>query len=360
MITENQALDYLKKFSIEKYTKLSQFNKQKMDNIIKSRNNIIAKKLNEETPLTFDEREFFYNFYEYLEKEYLTSIYPELFSDFYFLELYFKYRLTLKNDYSINYHIDENDKFFVNKHLNNLDLNQLAFFYDEWNLNIITNENLYKEEDKLKNEIKKEVKNQIPKYNKNTLNRIPIFNFNPTSSYTMLILHSKFVYLLCIKIIETFNTKNNFHKLILNKTEIRFTQISLVHILIRHYSPLSKISEHYINKSNHELDFPPEQIHLQLEKIFSDIDNSTLVNNIRLFENLRDKKNTQINFQFKDNTYKVWVSLNQNQNQKGGIPYKQIETFHPLDDENELKTMKLNFKKEKINDELYLYIPMTN
>ena len=269
--------------------------------------------------------------------------------------------MTLKNKHSIKYQIDENDKFFVNKHLNSLDLNQLGFFYDEWNLNVINNKNLYKEEDKLKNELKKEVNNQIPKYNKNSLNsRTPNLNYNPTSSYTMLILHSKFVYLLCIGIIETFNTINNFHKLILNNTEIRFTQMCLVHILLRHYSPLSKISEHIIKKSNHELDFPPEHIHLQLEKIFNDINNSSVVNNINLFENLDYKKNTQINFQFKGNTYRVWVSLNQNQNEKGSVSFKQIETFHLLDDEIELNKMKSNFKKEKINDELYLYVPKTN
>ena len=362
MITENHIIDYFKNLTTEIFLDLPMNGQQKIRNIIILRKENILRKIENTTFLTYEEKEFFYKNSNDIAKNYLTADYPQIFDDLYFLELQAKYRLTLKNKHAINCDIMEQDKFCINNHLASLDMKRLEFFFTDWIDQVIKNDNLHKEQNKLKNEIKKETNNQIRDYESDLSKNFKTLNTNYSleSSYTMLILHSKFVYLLCIRIIETFNTNNNFHKLILNNTEIRFTQMCLVHILIRHYSPLSKISEHIIKKSNHELDFPPEHIHLQLEKIFNDINNSSVVNNINLFENLDYKKNTQINFQFKGNTYRVWVSLNQNQNEKGSVSFKQIETFHLLDDEIELNKMKSNFKKEKINDELYLYVPKTN
>lgn len=365
MKLQDYTIDYLESLNEEFFKNLPEIEQQKLlDDLDAKHVEIYQKILNKELT-TYDENQFLYNPSRVGNSEKKIELlikFPDIFMDYHFLELSNYYRNTQANIHKLEVDLNGKERKIIDDHLASLDMQRLEFFFTDWINKVIKNDSLHKEQNKLKNEIKKETKNQIRDYESDLSKNFKTLNTNYSleSSYTMLILHSKFVYLLCIRIIETFNTINNFHKLILNNTEIRFTQMSLVHILIRHYSPLSKISEHNIKKSNHELDFPPEHIHLQLEKIFSDIDTSSVVKNINLFENLNDKKKIQINFQFKGITYRVWVSLNQNKNEKGKIPFKEIETFHPLDNEDDLNTMKLNFKKEKINDELYLYVPNTN
>ena len=367
MKTQDYTIDYLGCLNEENFMNLQEIEKQKLLDDLDAKHVEIYQKILHKELTTNDENQFLYNTSRVGNSEKKIELlmkFPDIFKDYHFLELNDCYRNTQANIHKLEVDLNEKERKIIDNHFIRLRL-ELPFtriFFTDWIDRVIKNDNLHKEQNKLKNEIKKETNNQIRDYESDLSKNFKTLNTNYSleSSYTMLILHSKFVYLLCIRIIETFNTNNNFHKLILNNTEIRFTQMCLVHILIRHYSPLSKISEHIIKKSNHELDFPPEHIHLQLEKIFNDINNSSVVNNINLFENLDYKKNTQINFQFKGNTYRVWVSLNQNQNEKGSVSFKQIETFHLLDDEIELNKMKSKFKKEKINDELYLYVPKTN
>lgn len=309
---------------------------------------------------TFYEKEHLYTFSLNIDKTELVEKYPEYFQDFHFLELHSKYRNTLKNKRKVD--VKELDAEIINNHFLNLDLNNLEEFFNEWNKDVINNDNLSNDvktnKNKLINELKREAKIQIKDYAKDLKDETLNTDYKLNSDYTMFILYTKFIYLLCSKIKEIFEIEKPYHTMIINKQKIRFTEMSLVHILIRHYSPLSKISQKNILKSNHKDDIPTEEIHLQLENIFKNIEDSDIIrDNIYFKEWDINKKplNEDITFQFKGQIYRVWISLNLNKSERGQIAFKEIETFHPLDDAEDLKKLKSNYTKLRINENLYFY-----
>ncbi len=164
------------------------------------------------------------------------------------------------------------------------------------------------------------------------------------------------------KIVETYKNGKNYYELNLNNVACRFTLDSLVHILIRHYSYLSKIAESYkdkVNCSNHNKNVPFEEIHIILENIFKVIDDSqniitnTFVKNIVI-------ENQQITFKFKESIYRVWFSLNKNKNESGQIPFIEIESFYPLTRKADLKTLNSDYRIMKINNDLSVYTEKHN
>ena len=152
--------------------------------------------------------------------------------------------------------------------------------------------------------------------------------------------------------------------MILNEIKIRFTITSLVHILIRHYGPLSKIAKSYKNEeecSNHNKNVHFAEIHIILETIFNNIDNSKILNNHYVEKLLKTKldKEKFISFEYKKTIYKVYFRTNKNENESKKIPFNEIATFFPLTKKDDLIKLNDNFKREKINDELYLFIKNT-
>lgn len=341
------------------YNNMTESEKQLIGNIIENLKNKIKFKLEKKEELSFTKKYFLYNFSNRIGKNELVKEYSEFFEDFSFLELYSKYRTEIESNHKV--YVDTNglDQVHLNNHFANLDLNDLEYFFNEWKNEVITNDNLYRDpktnKNKLINILKTEAKNQIDEYKIDLKDKNQTLDtgYNLNSEYTMFVLHSKFIYLLCNKTKETFNINNSYNKLILNNSEVRFTEMSLVHILIRHYSPISKISNKNIMKSNHIEDFPEEKIHLQLENIFNEIDNSKILKNIDLFKNLEyDRK--KLDFKFKGLKYRVWFYLNPNKNEKGNVVFKEIDTFYPLTKQTDIG--KLSKKIKKINNDLFIYI----
>ncbi len=268
--------------------------------------------------------------------------------------------MTLKNEHKVSVEIKVFEKEILNNYYSKIDLNDLEDYFKEWEENVIKNDNLIKDNNKLKDAIKREAKIQIKDYSNDLREKNQILNtdYNLNSDYTMFVLYSKYIYLLCSRIKEIFESEKLYHPMIIANNEIRFTEKSLVHILIRHYSPLSKISKENIFKSNHKDDFPPEQIHLQLENIFKNIEDSEIIRNNIYFKDWDINKkplNEDITFQFKGQIFRVWISLNLNKSGSGQIAFNEIETFHPLDDPEDLKKLKLNYTKLRINENLYFY-----
>lgn len=302
--------------------------------------------------ISFHEKEFAYNFN--LSNRIILLKKYNCFFDFYFLEIYSKYRIN--QDVTIE--LSDNKIEQILSKLDAISLLDLKYFYNEWNEKIIENEKNHGNSN-LKSYIKGETKDQLKLYIKEqkTNNNHPTFTDDILNSdYCKLVLHSKWVYLISEKIIDTYETKLNYYMLKLNNSEIRFTIKSLVHILIRHYSPLSKIAKKYKNEeecSNHNENVPFEKIHLQLENIFNEIDNSKILKDIDLFKNLESERK-KLDFKFKGQKYRVWFFLNPNKNEKGNLVFKEIDTFYPLTKQTDID--ELSKKIKKINNDLYLYI----
>ncbi len=333
------------------------------ENLEKKYENILNK-IEKGQATFFFEKEFLYETFRY-KNNLLLKNHFEIFKDFYFLELHMKYRINLENEHRVPHYINSSDQEIINNHLSKLDLNDLEDFFNEWNNDVINNDNLSSDimtnTNKLINELKSEAKFQIKNFIKEyeDVN----LNYNLNSKYTMFVLYSKYIYLLCVKIKETFHEGKHYQSLIIANEEVRFTEMSLVHTLIRHYSPLSKISHKNIIKSNHIEDFQPEEIHFQLDNIFKKIEKSNILKNIDFFKHFHSNikpENKDINFQYKRNIYRVWISLNLNVNESGRVPFKEVETFHPLDNEDDLRILHSNFKKIRINNDLYLYVESQN
>ncbi len=354
MTTKNYTIDQLQ--IPENFDKLPSKEQQIISANFNEKYENILNRIEKGETAFFYEKEFLYETFKHRNYLLLKSHF-ELFKDFHFLELHQKYRYNLKNEHKVPVVINGSDQEIINNHFLNLDLNDLEEIFNEWNNEVINNDNLSSDimtnTNKLINELKSEAKFQIKNFIKEY--KDVNLNYDLNSKYTMFVLYSKHIYLLSSKIKETFNNGKCYHPIFLNNKEIRFSEMSLVHVLIRHYSPLSKISAKNMMKSHHKKDFLPEELHLDLAFIFQEINNSQLLKNSNLFENIQSE-NKDITFQFKENIYRVWLSLNKNENESGQIPFIEIETFHPLDDKDDLIKLNSDFRIMKINNDLSVYI----
>lgn len=86
-------------------------------------------------------------------------------------------------------------------------------------------------------------------------------------------------------------------------------------------------------------------------RFFLKIEESQLINLDYFNENI-----TNIRFSYKGMAYFLGTKIDKNQNEKGKVPFRRIETFHPIEELVMLKELKDHFELFSIDEELQLYI----
>lgn len=158
------------------------------------------------------------------------------------------------------------------------------------------------------------------------------------------LLQSKYIYHKALKIFERFD--NEDFVLNLNGQDIEINEASIIHILNRHYSQITKTNP---TKSFHNEDFEPEYLSKQLNEIFYMIEASGLYKRLTI---------NKIAFKYKNINYIIWINKRTKQIKgKGNIEYNHLETFYPLEDNIEFEEFERNNKYMPINENLGVYIP---
>jgi hypothetical protein len=158
-----------------------------------------------------------------------------------------------------------------------------------------------------------------------------------------ILLQSKYLYCMAKEIFETFDE----HEFILNLNDetIEINEYSIVHILNRHYSQLTK--QYPTSKTFHSEDFSPRYLNKQLAAIFAQIDKSEI---------LRGHTVRKIAFKHKGTNYLVWTEV-QTKSVKGigNVRYNRLETFYPIGENEVLQDLHLNYDCIPVNEELFVY-----
>jgi hypothetical protein len=157
------------------------------------------------------------------------------------------------------------------------------------------------------------------------------------------LLHSKYIYCMAQQIFEMFNRKEFVIKL--NGFDIEINEYSIIHILNRHYSEITKPNS---SKSFHIEDFKPKYLNKQIGAIFQEIENSGLY---------KDSSINKISFWYNNIDYSIWVNKRTKQVKgQGNVSFLRLETFYPVDDQKELSDLIEKFYLKKINNDLSVYI----
>lgn len=160
-----------------------------------------------------------------------------------------------------------------------------------------------------------------------------------------ILLHSKYIYCMALEIFETYNQEDLI--LNINGQTIEFNEYSLVHILNRHYSELTK--QYSTGKTFHNEDFMPRILSIQLKEILKIIDASKILNG---------KPIDKIGFQMKGIDYLLWSSEEtKSLKGQGNIKYRRLNTFYPVTDDVEIEKIKTENVLKKISDEISVYVP---
>lgn len=160
------------------------------------------------------------------------------------------------------------------------------------------------------------------------------------------LLQSKYIYCMALQIFEMFDKKEFIIQL--NGNDIEINEFSIIHILNRHYSEITKSNP---TKSFHNEDFEPKYLNKQLGEIFKDIDNSGL---------FQEKSINNIAFKYKNVDYQIWINEREKQIKgRGNVKFNRLETFYTITDESELLKLNADFDLKKVNDELSVYIEKT-
>jgi hypothetical protein len=157
------------------------------------------------------------------------------------------------------------------------------------------------------------------------------------------LLQSRFIYCRTLQIFEMYGEEDFILRL--NGQEIEITEASIIHILNRHFS---KITKPHSQKSFHIEDFDPKILNKQLKTIFETIENSGVYVGQPI-----DK----IAFKYDKIDYLVWTKKRIKQVRgKGNIEFIRLETFYPVTDAEELNGLKENYELMIIDDSLSVYI----
>ncbi len=162
-----------------------------------------------------------------------------------------------------------------------------------------------------------------------------------------ILLQSKYIYCTALLIFEMFDNKDFI--LNLNSQDIEINEYSIIHILNRHFSEITKQN---FNKSYHGEDFKPKYLNKQLKEIITIIDESKV---------LDGKDINNVNFRYKEKDYAIWINKRTKQEKgKGNIEYNRLETFYPIEDKEEIKKISDNFNYHQINDDIGVYVKKNN
>lgn len=198
--------------------------------------------------------------------------------------------------------------------------------------------------DELLQQISKETRNDLKEIEK-TKRKLPFRKDREKSALYNLrtLLRSKFIFCMALQIFELFD--NEEFVLRLNGEEIEINEFSIIHIISRHYSEITKSNP---ERSFHNKDFEAKYFNKQLGKIFKKIDESGFY---------IGKSIESILFKYKNVNYQVWVKERIKQIKgKGNVKFNRLETFYPVKEPKELSKINSEYELKKINDDLSVYI----
>ncbi len=144
-----------------------------------------------------------------------------------------------------------------------------------------------------------------------------------------------------IKDVFDLSILSDHYKLYLNGQEIIFDHYSLTHILTRHYGQRMKTYE--TDKSHFTQDVHHEEVHLQLEKIFKQIDASKLYVNNSIKE---------VNIRLNGTPYKIFID----EETKGGTKFFRLNSFFPTVNKGMLARLDKEFDEKEIDNNLSIFV----
>lgn len=194
--------------------------------------------------------------------------------------------------------------------------------------------------------IAKETTDEIKKFNKKPIFRpygYLVQNFYYKGQLRKLLLRSKYIFLITTEIFEEYGSPVI---LSLNGFQIELDEVSLNHILNRHYAFAEKQIEE--NKSFHTKLIPPRKLIELLKKIFEKIEKSNLYNGEPV---------NRINFVYNDQPFGIWINKRNKQVAgRGNVEFFRLKTFFPIGWEKELNQIKSETDLITIDDELSVFI----
>lgn len=154
-------------------------------------------------------------------------------------------------------------------------------------------------------------------------------------------MRSKFFYLVAKEILEAF-AKSDF-KLNLLSQEIWVTPYSIVHILNRHYSPVTR--QYEVDKTYHSEDVYFNNFHIVLNHIFQDLNEFHQKTTLSIDLN-------KIFLSYNGISYLLHTSM-----RGSGEKFRRLDTFYPIKG-NKLKAeLKNGYTPHIVKDNLVIYCP---
>jgi hypothetical protein len=157
------------------------------------------------------------------------------------------------------------------------------------------------------------------------------------------LLQNKYIYCKSLELFEQFDPSD--FVLRLNGNEIEITESTIIHVLARHFSQITK--QFSTSKSFHNEDFKPDYLTTNLQNIFNLIDEAAIT--------LLPTR--CIYFLFRNRKYALWISdKTKAVKGKGEVRYLRIETFYPLEDQFVLDKISAEGKFHSLNPEVSIYL----
>ena len=158
-----------------------------------------------------------------------------------------------------------------------------------------------------------------------------------------ILLQSKYIYCTALLIFEMFDNRDFMFQL--NGQDIEINEYSIIHILNRHFSEITKQN---FTKSYHGKDIKPKYLNKQLKEIMTVIDISKYLE----YSNINN-----VNFRYKENIYTIWINKKTKQVKgKGNVEYNRLDTFYPIKDRYELKKLDDQFDYYQIDESVGVYV----
>ena len=157
------------------------------------------------------------------------------------------------------------------------------------------------------------------------------------------LLQNKYIYCKSLELFEQFD-KSDF-VLRLNGNDIEITAYTLIHVMTRHFSQITK--QYPTSKSFHNEDFKPQYLTMNLQAIFNLIDEAKI----------RILPASCIYFVYRKRNYALWISEKTRAVKgMGSIKYLRIDTFYPLEDQGVLDKISAEGKFHMLNPEVSIYL----